>query len=176
MAFHASQGAEFGLPQMIQSRAQFGFRGVVVVLIGTLFTFLGFNVADSVLIRSRAQRNSGLERAGGDDGGVGSPPALLAIYGHDWLHRIFRWCFCALSAALRAADRGDHPGEGAADACHGRRIFVRWRSPASSRPARAYNITYAPSVSDYSRYLPRNTRRSSIIAAVYLGRLPPRSG
>ena len=39
VAFHASQGAELGLPQMIQSRAQFGFRGVVVVLFGTLFTF-----------------------------------------------------------------------------------------------------------------------------------------
>src|ERR1700689_200558 len=49
VAFHASQGAELGLPQMIQSRAQFGYRGVVVVLIGTLFTFVGFNVADSVL-------------------------------------------------------------------------------------------------------------------------------
>src|SRR6202020_2258942 len=27
VAFHASQGAELGLPQMIQSRAQFGYRG-----------------------------------------------------------------------------------------------------------------------------------------------------
>src|SRR5580698_10640573 len=49
VAFHASQGAELGLPQMIQSRAQFGYRGVAVVLVGTLFTFLGFNVDDSVL-------------------------------------------------------------------------------------------------------------------------------
>src|SRR5579862_2783177 len=48
-AFHASQGAELGLPQMIQSRAQFGFRGVVVVLLGTLTTFVGFNVANCVL-------------------------------------------------------------------------------------------------------------------------------
>ena len=49
VAFHAAQGVELGLPQMIQSRAQFGFRGVTLVLIGTLFTFVGFNVADSVL-------------------------------------------------------------------------------------------------------------------------------
>jgi purine-cytosine permease-like protein len=33
----------------------------------------------------------------------------------------------------------------------------------------AYNITYAPSVSDYSRYLPRDTRPHHIIAAVFLG-------
>ncbi len=49
VAFHASQGAELGLPQMIQSRAQFGFRGVVIALVGALFTFVGFNVADTVL-------------------------------------------------------------------------------------------------------------------------------
>src|SRR5579863_8658677 len=55
VAFHASQGPELGLPQMIQSRAQFGFRGVSVVLIGTLFTFIGFNVADSVLISAGLQ-------------------------------------------------------------------------------------------------------------------------
>jgi NCS1 family nucleobase:cation symporter-1 len=33
----------------------------------------------------------------------------------------------------------------------------------------SYNITYAPSVSDYSRYLPRNTRPRHIIAAVFAG-------
>jgi NCS1 family nucleobase:cation symporter-1 len=35
----------------------------------------------------------------------------------------------------------------------------------------SFNITYAPSVSDYSRYLPRKTSRASIIAAVYRWRL-----
>ena len=33
----------------------------------------------------------------------------------------------------------------------------------------SYNITYAPSVSDYSRYLPRTTPRRAIIAAVFIG-------
>ena len=32
MAFHGSQGPEMGLPQMIQSRAQFGYRGVALAL------------------------------------------------------------------------------------------------------------------------------------------------
>ena len=35
--------------------------------------------------------------------------------------------------------------------------------------AAAYNITYAPYVSDYSRYMPRNTRARGIIAAVFFG-------
>jgi NCS1 family nucleobase:cation symporter-1 len=35
--------------------------------------------------------------------------------------------------------------------------------------AAAYNITYAPYVSDYSRYLPRNTPVSKVIASVFFG-------
>src|SRR4249920_3842839 len=50
MAFHATQGPVFGLPQMIQTRAQLGYRGVVVALIAVLFTYMAFNVADQVLM------------------------------------------------------------------------------------------------------------------------------
>jgi purine-cytosine permease-like protein len=35
--------------------------------------------------------------------------------------------------------------------------------------AASYNITYAPYVSDYSRYLPRDTKVSSIVTSVFLG-------
>src|ERR1700722_18472909 len=92
VAFHASQGAELGLPQMIQSRAQFGYRGVVVVLVGTLVTFIRFHVADSVLIAKGLKGSLGWNEA------VVTLVAAaiatgIAVYGHDWLHRIFRWCF-----------------------------------------------------------------------------------
>ena len=52
MAFHATQGPVFGLPQMIQTRAQLGYRGVVVALFAVLFTYMAFNVADQVLLAS----------------------------------------------------------------------------------------------------------------------------
>jgi purine-cytosine permease-like protein len=39
--------------------------------------------------------------------------------------------------------------------------------------AAAYNITYAPYVSDYSRYLPKNTSRAGIIASVFAGASTP---
>ncbi|WP_176082216.1 cytosine permease, partial [Paraburkholderia tropica] len=106
MAFHASQGAHLGLPQMIQSRAQFGYRGVVVVLLATAFTFIAFNVVDVVLMASGLHAIFGW-----------SPTAItlvtalfalfLAVYGHDWLHRAFKWMLYAslplylvLSAAI----------------------------------------------------------------------------
>ena len=167
VAFHASQGAELGLPQMIQSRAQFGYRGVVVVLIGTLFTFLGFNVADCVL---SAHGLKGI--FGCNENAViiatTAAGALLAVYGHDWLHRVFQWCFMlclplygllTLAIALHWIG-APHPLAGGFTAIG---FFGQFAASAS------YNITYAPSVSDYSRYLPRRSRPLTIVAAVYAG-------
>src|ERR1044072_4168023 len=89
MAFHATQGPTLGLPQMIQSRAQFGYRGVIVPLFATLFTYLAFNVADHVLLAQGLNAPLGWNEvlvAVVCALGAG----LLAIYGHDWVHRIFR--------------------------------------------------------------------------------------
>lgn len=167
VAFHASQGAELGLPQMIQSRAQFGFRGVVLVLVGTLFTFVGFNVADSVLAASGLRRLLGWNETVVIVGAT-MAAAALAIYGHDWLHRVFRWCFWAClplytlltGAILLGRIQTTHADPGS----------FGWIGFASQFAAAAsYNITYAPSVSDYSRYLPRATRPHHIIAAVFVG-------
>lgn len=167
VAFHASQGAELGLPQMIQSRAQFGYRGVVVVLLGTLFTFVGFNVADSVLI---ARGLKGI--LGWNETAVilviGLIATAIAIYGHDWLHRIFRGCFwlclplytLLTLAIVSGRIPASHPAPGG---------FTWVAFIAQFAASAAYNITYAPSVSDYSRYLPRETRPGHIIAAVFLG-------
>jgi len=167
VAFHAAQGAELGLPQMIQSRAQFGFRGVVLVLIGTLFTFLGFNVANGVITAH------GLHAILGWHEGLvivvtSLIGGLLAIYGHDWLHRIFKWCFVIcmplytlLTLAIMVGRiPASHPLQGG----FGWVAFLGQFAASAS-----YNITYAPSVSDYSRYLPRDTRPGAIIAAVYVG-------
>jgi purine-cytosine permease-like protein len=167
VAFHASQGPELGLPQMIQSRAQFGFRGVIVVLMGTLFTFIGFNVADSVLT------------AHGLNGVLGwnerlvalvavSAAMLLAIYGYDWLHRMFRWCFLLCMPLYTLLTLAIVSGR--IVATHMVLSHFSWVAFCGQFAASAsYNITYAPSVSDYSRYLPRTTPRRAIIAAVFIG-------
>ena len=92
MAFHASQGPTFGLPQMVQSRAQLGYRGVILALIATAFTFVMFNVVDTVIIKL------GLNGIFGWDPTVIAVAitiigTVLAIYGHDWLHRVFQILF-----------------------------------------------------------------------------------
>ena len=167
MAFHASQGPDLGLPQMIQSRAQFGYRGVILPLLGTLFTFAGFNVVDTVLI------SQGLNHLFGWSIAVvsivlGMVAMVIAIYGHDWLHIIFRvlfWLSLPLYIILTYAIFN-----GTIKAQPSGHIAFTWVAFAAQFAACAsYNITYAPYVSDYTRYLPRGKSRTELVWSVYLG-------
>jgi purine-cytosine permease-like protein len=167
MAFHASQGPDLGLPQMIQSRAQFGYRGVILPLLGTLFTFAGFNVVDTVLISQGLNHLFGWGIAAVSIG-LGVIAAIIAIYGHDWLHIIFRILFWVslplyliLTVAIFNGAIAPHaPGK----------IAFSWVAFAAQFAACAsYNITYAPYVSDYTRYLPRGKSRAGLVLSVYIG-------
>ena len=167
MAFHATQGPVLGLPQMIQSRAQFGYRGVLLPLVGTLFTFVGFNVVDVVIIKSGLQSifgwNPFLVAVA-----ITVLAALVAIFGHDLLHKSFRvlfWISLPLwiiltGGVLFGAVTGPVPNPGG---------FTLVAFLVQFSVAASYNITYAPYVSDYSRYLPRDTKPSAIIASVFVG-------
>jgi len=168
MAFHATQGPIFGLPQMIQTRAQLGYRGVVVALFAVLFTYMAFNVADQVLLASGLHGAFGW-RAGLVAGVTAVLAALLAIFGYDWVHRVFRFllvisfpCYAIISVAILIGKAG-----GTAPAHPGGFVFAAFMSQFTV--AAAYNITYAPYVSDYSRYMPRKTSPGGIITAVFFG-------
>jgi NCS1 family nucleobase:cation symporter-1 len=168
MVFHASQGPRLGLPQMIQSRAQFGFRGVVLVLFGALFTYVGFNVANQVLV------SQGLHGAFGWNetavaAGAATIAILLAVFGHDWVHRVFRWLLYASLPLMTLVTVGVLTGHAGGHAPSGHLAFGWAAFFAQFSVAAAYNITYAPYVSDYSRYLPRTTSARSLITTVFLG-------
>lgn len=167
MAFHATQGPALGLPQMVQSRAQFGSRGVVVALIGALINYGGVNVVCALLIMGGLHSlfgwNPYLVLA------VGATSSLVAaIYGHDWLHRVFRtlfWVSLPLLAILTLAIASGAvahppPPELGFDLVGFGTEFAAGAS---------YNIAFAPYVSDYSRYLKHDTRPVSIIASVFIG-------
>ena len=49
MAFHAAQGPQLGLPQMIQSRPQFGYMGALLVWGVALISYIGYNAFNDVL-------------------------------------------------------------------------------------------------------------------------------
>ncbi|MNZ23986.1 Permease for cytosine/purine, uracil, thiamine, allantoin [compost metagenome] len=174
MAFHGSQGPHLGLPQMIQSRAQFGYRGVVLVLLATLFVFAGFNVVNLVLMMQGLKtlfQWEPLQVALA----VTVPATILAILGHDWMHKTFKWSlllslplYGLVSLAVLMGWVNTEPA--AAGTTETVALGFTWAGFIAQFAAGAsYNIAYAPYVSDYSRYLPKNTSSGKLIAAVFLG-------
>ena len=166
-AFHASQGAELGLPQMIQSRAQFGYRGVIVPLLATFVSLVGYNVVATIILSEGMQALWSVNRVSFSVG-MSLLAAVLAVWGYDWLHRVFRilfWISLPLFAVLTLAVlAGKAGGISAPNAGFNAVAFLSQLASAVS-----FNVTAAPYVSDYSRYLPTKTPRAAIILNVFLG-------
>jgi len=167
MAFHATQGPVLGLPQMIQSRAQFGYRGVVCALLIALFTFVSLNVVNALLMMQ------GLHSLFGWNpllvlAVIIVASTVVAIFGYDWLHTIFKvlfWINVPLYVVLCMAIFLGHAGGKATET-----LGFSWIGFVGQFAAAAgYNLAYAPYVSDYSRYLPSKTKPGRIIRAVFWG-------
>ena len=99
MAFHSTQGPQLGLPQMIQSRPQFGFVGALLVWGVALIAYIGYNAFNQVLAEQTLHSLYGL------------PPVptlllfaltslALAVVGYDLIHIAQRWIAYVLIAAL----------------------------------------------------------------------------
>ncbi|CAA9364409.1 MAG: Cytosine/purine/uracil/thiamine/allantoin permease family protein [uncultured Nocardioidaceae bacterium] len=168
MAFHANQGPRMGLPQMIQSRAQFGTRGVVFPFAATVFVYLGFMVFDVIL------GTQGILLVLPGNEYVWYPvlvavSILIAVVGHDLLHFVQRWLTYLLIAVFAvltvlAVTRLDSAGSAAAPAGWDVTAFLIQLSLAAG-----YNISYAVYVSDYTRYLPEDVPAPALISWVYAG-------
>ena len=107
--------------------------------------------------------------------------ALLAIYGHDWVHRVFADPARHLVAADDIVTVGDPARAGWRTCADDPLRLLRRRVHGPVLGAAAYNITYAPYVSDYSRYLPRehpgrHDHRLGVLRRVRLGHLADRAG
>jgi NCS1 family nucleobase:cation symporter-1 len=167
MAFHANQGPRMGLPQMIQSRAQFGSRGAIFPFAATVFVYVGFIVFDLILATQALQ----LVLPGGP---VFWYPALavvalvLAVVGHDLLHFVQRWltfvliAFFGVFTVWAVVDLG---GDAAP-------LETGWSLSGfltMFAVAAGYQISYSVYVSDYSRYLPEDVPARRVIAWTYAG-------
>jgi nucleobase:cation symporter-1, NCS1 family len=154
MAFHAAQGPQLGLPQMIQSRPQFGYVGALLVWIIALISYLGYNAFNEALAGDTAYRLAGLPA--GHAGTAFTVIALgISVVGYDLIHAAQRWLSYLLIAVLSLFTIG---------ACvHLRFAAAAWvwapfpRVPFLTQffAAAAYQLSGAFYVSDYSRYLPR---------------------
>jgi NCS1 family nucleobase:cation symporter-1 len=155
MALHSAQGPKLGLPQMIQSRAQFGVRGAVVPLLLVIVMYVGFFASGSVLA---GQAVAELTHTNDTTGIVvfAAVTAVMAAVGYRVIHALGRVAgvVCALAFVylgarlLERADLGTLLG----DAHFSLPMFLLAMSLSAS-----WQLAFGPYVADYSRYLPRTT-------------------
>src|SRR6266480_1929059 len=90
MAFHSAQGPQLGLPQMIQSRPQFGYVGALLVWLFAYLQYAGFNIFNTILAGDALHAT------------IHGPSklwivvatvlaAVVALVGYDLIHGVERW-------------------------------------------------------------------------------------
>ena len=100
MAFHSSQGPQLGLPQLVQSRPQFGYLGAAVtVFLAALVNYVAFNTSDAILSGSATHLVFGIPQLVGYLAAA-VIAALLALYGYKWIHRVNRMLVIPLVAVM----------------------------------------------------------------------------
>jgi nucleobase:cation symporter-1, NCS1 family len=168
MAFHSTQGPQLGLPQMIQSRPQFGYMGALLVWVVALITYVGYNAFNQLLAGQTIHQLAGFEPHAAFLGFT-VLALVLAVYGYDWIHRAQRWVAYLMIAALALFT---------VDAVLNVRFSPEQFALGNFRTtpfltqffaAAAYQLSWSIYVSDYSRYLPPKVGVLSSFLWTYLG-------
>src|ERR687884_1544795 len=153
MAFHSAQGPQLGLPQMIQSRPQFGYVGALLVWLFAYLQYAGFNVFNTILA---GQAGSTTIHTGEKLGIVVSTllAVIVALIGYDFIHRVeqgLTYTFLVIFGVftIGAILTLDLPS-GALDP--GKFDLTPFLTQFGVTAG--YQISWAIYVSDYSRYLP----------------------
>jgi nucleobase:cation symporter-1, NCS1 family len=171
MAFHSTQGPQLGLPQMIQSRPQFGYRGALLVWGVAMVAYIGYNAFNQVLAaQALHQLTPAIPATSAAAMLVFALIALaLAVVGYDKIHLAQRWFAYLMIAILTVFSAG---------------ALLLLKLPAAqwavggfrSVPflaqlfaAASYQLSWSIYVSDYSRYLPREVGVRESFWWTYLG-------
>jgi len=167
MASHSAQGPRLGIPQMIQSRAQFGVFGAIVPLLFVMLIYLGFFVSNTLLAAQAVAASSPLSSEA-NIVLLGLLCFLVALFGYTLIHRlqkvlslvsvVFFGIATLLALALPVdADQWTAQGFNLASFLASVSIAVTWQ------------LSYAPYVADYSRYLPTYTSARQVFWYSYTG-------
>jgi nucleobase:cation symporter-1, NCS1 family len=158
MAFHSTQGPQLGLPQLIQSRPQFGYLGALLVWVVALVAYIGYNAFNQVLVTDAVRQLAG--------GEVASRPtvmitfallaAAIAAVGYHWIHRTQRWVAYLTIALLLVFTVGAAVTLELPDDAWELGEFPAIPFLVQFFAAAAYQLSWSIYVSDYSRYLPRD--------------------
>jgi NCS1 family nucleobase:cation symporter-1 len=169
IALHATQGPKLGVPQTIQSRAQFGFYGSAFLFPCVLLLNVGFIAAQLVI---QAQSMQGV---------IGSvtipqwimiltiPAVVIGIFGYRWIHRVMQATAVVVGASLvimfiQGLRYGSLPAHETSMTRPTTGLFL-----AGVALLVIDMLSFGPFVSDYTRYLPAQTNGRRLFWAIYAG-------
>ena len=169
MALHAAQGPQLGVPQMVQSKGQFGSIGASFIVALVILMYVGYFA--SCLVIGGQSIHAVLT---GVDERVGialvAVVSLLAtLYGHDLIHAYTRWMTYVSGAALLFCFAWIIWVHGLPASFGSQGGFTAPGFFGTVSVGALWQISYAPYVSDYSRYLPPGTGPRQAFWASYAG-------
>ncbi|MBS9760345.1 purine-cytosine permease family protein [Pseudomonas mosselii] len=168
MALHSAQGPQMGIPQMIQSRAQFGSLGALLVVVIAGVMYIGFFASNIVLAGKSLHGvvDSVPVPVGIVIGALGS--GIIGIIGYRFIHVLNRIGTWVLSIGIVVGFGYIFSHVQSDDfLTRGGFNLAGWLATVSL--AALWQIAFAPYVSDYSRYLPADVKVSSTFWTTYLG-------
>lgn len=167
MAFHSVQGPRMGIPQLLQSRPQFGYFGALIPQIIGLFLYVGFNVFNTIIAGTALSTVTGLNLQISILLMAGAA-LVLTIGGYDWIHFIQRWGTYLFLIVFGIFTVGVLlTGNPSADQVTGEFAWTPFLVVIVI--VASYQVSQAPYVSDYSRYLPRSSTVRSTFLWSYFG-------
>jgi nucleobase:cation symporter-1, NCS1 family len=167
MAFHSAQGPQLGLPQMIQSRPQFGYVGALLVWAFAYLQYAGFNIFNTILAGDALHATlHGPSKMWIVVATVVA--AVVALVGYDLIHSVEHWLTAGFLVIFGLLTIGictlNYPA-GSFDLTD-----FKWTPFLIQFGAVAgYQISWAIYVSDYSRYLPPTVGVRSTFLWTYWG-------
>ncbi|MGW7578060.1 purine-cytosine permease family protein [Streptomyces sp. NPDC054765] len=169
MALHSAQGPRLGVPQMVQTRGQFGSYGALLVIVLVIVMYIGFFAANLVLagqslatVGVHISENAGIVL-------VGVIAVAATCFGYDLIHAYNRVMTYLSGGALLLAFGWIIFAHGLPHGflSHGSASMAGFFGTVSA--SALWQLAYAPYVSDYSRYMPADTGARPAFWSSYAG-------
>jgi len=169
MALHAAQGPQLGVPQMVQTRGQFGSIGAVLVVGIVIIMYVGFLASNIVLggqslhtVFPGISQNALIVL-------IAVVSVVATIFGHDLIHAYARILTYASGAALALTFVWMVFVHGLPAGMMHMNAFSLAGFCSMISVGALWQIAYAPYVSDYTRYMPHDTGAAPAFWASYWG-------
>jgi purine-cytosine permease-like protein len=168
MALHAAQGPQMGVPQMLQTKAQFGSYGSLLVVVIVVLMYLGFFASNMVL---GGQAIASLLHWDVKPSIVliGLISVIAAVVGYKLIHALAGLLTIVSGTVLVLAFVWAFGVNGLPESTFSSGTVTAAGFMSTVTLAAVWQIAYAPYVSDYTRYMPKGTGTKPAFWATYSG-------